>query len=527
MSARDRIVVPLSWPSYGISFPAAVGRGLRKFAAFTGRAGRGEFWWWLLFVAALWLGVAAALVLTRPWAEGLGYIVLIAATGLLLASQLPTLAVTVRRLHDTGRSGWLALIALIPLLGGLIVLALAAGSTAPAAARFGPPTDAVPQPGSVATRGRVNSPIAAVLVLALVVVAASAVGVVRSRAVGWTVLAAPEVTVPAAPADQSSTGGLPDTSDPGRDPSNPGPSSPAPAPTEAPSPSTPRSTKQSLLPQSAQPLPENVLVTRRNDGGDWRIEMVATNGHRGVVLATGRENRAAVLTPDRRTVLYLQELGRRVTLRAVSADGYDDQPLFSDGTATCPRLGQPAITQTEQLVVSCLEGSRRAGVLAVLALDGRLIRVLDRGRLGDPTVTRDGSTVVYWRAKDAATDGGSIFRMSIDGSGKPTLVASGGEGEFDDPVCSPTADRLAMTRNQGGISRIVTLDLIRGARPKILSSSTDASKGPSWSPDGGELAFRDGTDKSARIVISDASGSGARTMFSNDGYVAAPLWSAH
>jgi uncharacterized membrane protein YhaH (DUF805 family) len=97
-----------------MSFTDAVRDGFSKYATFSGRSSRPAYWWWFLF------GIIAALV---------GYLIdAILGTGFVfyaivaLALLLPNLAVTVRRLHDTGRSGWWILIGLIPLAGGIVML---------------------------------------------------------------------------------------------------------------------------------------------------------------------------------------------------------------------------------------------------------------------------------------------------------------------------------------------------------------------------------------------------------------------
>ena len=83
----------------------------RKYADFSGRAGRPEFWWFFLF---------QVIVLTATsWIPVLSSIV----TLLLL---LPSLAVGARRLHDIGRTGWWLLLALIPFVGWIPLLIMAA-----------------------------------------------------------------------------------------------------------------------------------------------------------------------------------------------------------------------------------------------------------------------------------------------------------------------------------------------------------------------------------------------------------------
>lgn len=75
-----------------MSFIAAIQSGFRNYARFTGRAGRSEFWWWTLFT-----------VILQAATSGFGDTVNGLAS---LAVLLPSLAVHVRRLHDTNRSGW-------------------------------------------------------------------------------------------------------------------------------------------------------------------------------------------------------------------------------------------------------------------------------------------------------------------------------------------------------------------------------------------------------------------------------------
>lgn len=87
---------------------------LKKYAVFSGRARRKEYWMYTLFNC-----IAFAVLVFVGFAVG----TLIPYFLYLIAIILPTLAVGVRRLHDTGKSGWLMLIILIPLIGGVILFA--------------------------------------------------------------------------------------------------------------------------------------------------------------------------------------------------------------------------------------------------------------------------------------------------------------------------------------------------------------------------------------------------------------------
>ncbi|MFE0778041.1 DUF805 domain-containing protein [Streptomyces sp. NPDC058861] len=86
---------------------------LKKYAVFSGRARRKEFWMFTLFnfIAAVILSILDNVL-------GIQILSLIYT----LAVFLPALGVSVRRLHDTGRSGWWILIALVPIVGFITLL---------------------------------------------------------------------------------------------------------------------------------------------------------------------------------------------------------------------------------------------------------------------------------------------------------------------------------------------------------------------------------------------------------------------
>jgi uncharacterized membrane protein YhaH (DUF805 family) len=102
---------------------------LKNYVGFSGRARRTEFWMFALF------NFIVAVVL---------YVISLAIGTLLLsdlyslAVLLPTLALAVRRLHDTGRSGWWLFIALIPFAGWIVLLVFDVSDSAPGVNQYGP-----------------------------------------------------------------------------------------------------------------------------------------------------------------------------------------------------------------------------------------------------------------------------------------------------------------------------------------------------------------------------------------------------
>lgn len=113
-----------------MGFGQAVQSVLGQYAGFSGRARRAEYWWFTLFaVLVTVVAVVIDMVLgTYPAVYAIA----------VLALLLPSLAVTVRRLHDTDRSGWWLLIALVPLVGGITLLVFDLIEGTPGPNRFGP-----------------------------------------------------------------------------------------------------------------------------------------------------------------------------------------------------------------------------------------------------------------------------------------------------------------------------------------------------------------------------------------------------
>ncbi|MFZ7087249.1 DUF805 domain-containing protein [Curtobacterium sp. RRHDQ10] len=148
---------PLWAPWYGISFPRAFTRFWKKYAAFSGRASRSEYWWWSLWnvivvaVLSTIVGVIAAATgdySTHAAATSTGASAGVetqSPAGIILvvwylAVLIPTIAIQVRRLHDVNLRGWWVLLALIPFLGGIAVLVMTILPSNPEGQRFDRPT---------------------------------------------------------------------------------------------------------------------------------------------------------------------------------------------------------------------------------------------------------------------------------------------------------------------------------------------------------------------------------------------------
>jgi uncharacterized membrane protein YhaH (DUF805 family) len=109
---------------------------LKKYAVFTGRAQRAEYWYFALFnlLIMIALTVIDSLLGTYNPAAGLGLFSGIYA----LAVLLPAIGVAIRRLHDTSRTGWWVLLALIPVIGPIVLIVFFVMDSTPGENQYGP-----------------------------------------------------------------------------------------------------------------------------------------------------------------------------------------------------------------------------------------------------------------------------------------------------------------------------------------------------------------------------------------------------
>ena len=152
--------VPLPAPLYGATIGQAVKRFWKKYATFSGRASRSEFWWWVLvsYGVTLVLGfVNQAVVGPQPqppvatatspvdqaafFAYLRAVLVWAAKASVLgnlwwLVQLVGLVALSVRRLHDTNRSGWWTPLYVIPLVGQIVMIVFWASAPRPEGQRY-------------------------------------------------------------------------------------------------------------------------------------------------------------------------------------------------------------------------------------------------------------------------------------------------------------------------------------------------------------------------------------------------------
>src|SRR3954451_10674343 len=117
-----------------MGLPDAVRAVLTQYAGFSGRARRSEYWW---FALASFLASFAASIIDAVIGSDLGGGTGVVNLLLSLALLIPSLAVGVRRLHDTGKSGWWLLLVLVPIVGIIVLIVFWATDGEPGVNEYG------------------------------------------------------------------------------------------------------------------------------------------------------------------------------------------------------------------------------------------------------------------------------------------------------------------------------------------------------------------------------------------------------
>ena len=108
---------------------------LKNYATFSGRARRKEYWMFFLFNVLISLGLGVLDVVAGTYSVEYETGFFSALYSLLVL--IPSIAVSVRRLHDTNRSGWWIVISLIPIIGVLVLFVFTCLDSQPGTNRFG------------------------------------------------------------------------------------------------------------------------------------------------------------------------------------------------------------------------------------------------------------------------------------------------------------------------------------------------------------------------------------------------------
>lgn len=135
----------LELPWYGIGPVDAVVRAYRKAFRYDGRASLGEYWWYMLFALLLGAALVSLYIIVMLGINQTDDVAAVSAQLVpvvgfaVLCHWIVGLSLTVRRLHDSGNSGLLCLLCLVPYVGGLIVIGLCCQRANPSGMRYDRP----------------------------------------------------------------------------------------------------------------------------------------------------------------------------------------------------------------------------------------------------------------------------------------------------------------------------------------------------------------------------------------------------
>jgi len=122
-----------------MTFGQSISTCFSNFANFQGRARRSEFWWFFLFISVILFVVQVLLAFAPDGFLDSTAFAVIASSIVGIVLLIPFYAVGARRLHDTGKSGWLQLLVLIPCAGAIILYVLWAQAGSEADNQYGSP----------------------------------------------------------------------------------------------------------------------------------------------------------------------------------------------------------------------------------------------------------------------------------------------------------------------------------------------------------------------------------------------------
>ena len=315
-------------------------------------------------------------------------------------------------------------------------------------------------------------------------------------------------------------------------PVTPAPPTVSPSPEVSPTPSPTPTPTSSALPQSAEPLGDQVIVWPRVRNGNWDIALLDLDSGKETRLTTSPlEDSFPVVTRDRRTIIYdqISESGRP-QLRVMGADGSGDRVWLEELPEGCEFMRRPAMAQDGLFVVMCAaEEDLGLTLLNVITVDGRLVRRLASiGRMGDPTVTIDGRYVIYWRNDEGERDGGPLVRTAIDGKSDPVPITDSGDGIDADPVVSPDGTQIAFRRIIDGVRVVVTAPFDGEELTDTPTPVTDGEndQDPSWSPNGQQIAYKQGPNTNADLRVVDLETGDSTVVIKNSEPDTAPAWTA-
>ncbi|MDP9227251.1 MAG: caspase family protein, partial [Actinomycetota bacterium] len=292
------------------------------------------------------------------------------------------------------------------------------------------------------------------------------------------------------------------------------------------------------LPRSANPLSDAVLLwagANRNGGSDiWRMD---TTSKLPEILVNGATSAIEpAISPDRRTIAYIQLDENIGTVHLAAADGSSDQDLFPPGNLPCLSIGRMAWSPDgTMLAVACFGEDRSRQGLRIVSVDGQEIaRLQTDSYAGGPSWSSLG-VVAYWDNPDlpryAHTVGGPLFLMSVRSGQDQSITTSKPQQLTSDnldaqPAWSPDGTELAFQRLSNTSGWDIWLLKMDGGTLKQLTNGPGDELDPAWSPDGSHIVYANtnNASKDLNLWIMDVNGDNNQMLRARTGNDANVSW---
>jgi len=315
-----------------------------------------------------------------------------------------------------------------------------------------------------------------------------------------------------------------------------------------------------FLPRAASPLGLDTMVFTQKLPGEPHYKIVSAQVPAAGGEVTNVKSVAAndqddltvpAISPDRKTVFYLDKTAGGSILKAKAADGTGDPiSLFTSGPAkqlTIPEDSRPSIAPDgRSLVIRStsgppVNGQSKAG-LYLVAMDGSSVRRLNtEPQASDPGYSPVGEQIAYW-SNNTGGDGGFLVVVSdvVDAQPVPLNKAeflaaqkAGNAPNVDaDSVWSPDGRRLAFPRQIGGDennTQIFVMDVGSRRVTQITTDQPGHNQDPAWATNN-DLIFNkvnpDNGDRQIFVVNPNNLAAGFRQLTSESGYHGQPRWNA-
>ena len=253
---------------------------------------------------------------------------------------------------------------------------------------------------------------------------------------------------------------------------------------------------------ASAPLPAQTLITSRKNGAAYALfAMDLTDNSKSVqITPDNADNAGPVLSRQRGSVIYIRGSAPTTSqIRTVTAAGGEDRQLFPNPKG-CSVINDVAWNwaNQQQLALDCTDDAGKLN-LYLVDLTGKITATISPPGLAkwdDLTFSPDGELIAFWGSESGDGKDTRIYTLTTDGTGTLTPVTEAGTNDVD-PDFSPDGRQIAyactLPRNAdgtgGNVSQICVVG-VDGGEVTDLTDRDSPSAGPSWSPDGTKIAFK-------------------------------------